>query len=108
MLEGNLRRYSVVHRRQEPAILEKVWQLALKLRIYGFLPLELMAVSLAGCTAMDVISILRKKQQNVTAFSVSVDADRAIEHPKVFTQITILYYITGVNLDENASYVRSS
>jgi putative redox protein len=41
----------------------------------GFHPLELMAVSLAGCTAMDVISILKKKRQDVTAFEVSVHAE---------------------------------
>ena len=46
----------------------------------GFRPLELMLVSLAGCTAMDVLSILRKKRQEVTDFKVSVDADRSDEH----------------------------
>jgi len=68
----------------------------------GFRPLELMLVSLAGCTAMDVISILRKKQQPVSGFSVKVRADRAEEHPKVFTRITILYHLTGRDLDEAA------
>jgi putative redox protein len=68
----------------------------------GFRPLELMAVSLAGCTAMDVISILRKKRQDVTAFEVKVHADRAIEHPKVFTRSVITYIITGHSLDEQA------
>ena len=43
----------------------------------GFRPLELMAVSLAGCTGMDVISILRKKKQAVTGFEVRVHADKA-------------------------------
>jgi putative redox protein len=64
--------------------------------------MELMAVSLAGCTAMDVISILRKKRQDVTDFRVDVDADRAPRHPKVFTQAVIEYYITGKNVDEAA------
>ena len=41
----------------------------------GFRPLELMAISLAGCTAMDVVSILRKKQQDVTAFEVKIQAE---------------------------------
>lgn len=68
----------------------------------GFRPLELMAVSLAGCTAMDVISLLRKKQQVVTGFEVRVHADRAADHPKVFTHITVLYRLTGHNLDEAA------
>ena len=68
----------------------------------GFRPLELMAVSLAGCTAMDVISILKKKQQAVTAFEVKVKADQANEFPKVFTHTCITYIVTGHNLDELA------
>jgi putative redox protein len=68
----------------------------------GFRPLELMAISLAGCTAMDVISILRKKQQQVTAFEVRVHADRAAEHPKVFTHVTIIYDVRGRGIDEAA------
>ena len=68
----------------------------------GFRPLELMAVSLAGCTAMDVISILRKKQQQVTAFEVRVDASQPLAHPHVFEHATILYHVTGHNLDESA------
>src|SRR3990172_9139062 len=68
----------------------------------GFMPMELMALSLAGCTAMDVISILRKKRQEVTDFEVRVDAPRAEEHPKVFTRATIDYLVTGHNVDEVA------
>jgi len=68
----------------------------------GFIPMELMALSMAGCTAMDVISILRKKRQDVTAFEVRVDAPRADEHPKVFTSATIEYLVTGHDVDENA------
>ena len=68
----------------------------------GFRPLELMAISLAGCTAMDVISILSKKRQDVQSFDVKVHVDRAGEHPKVITHAEILYRISGVNIDENA------
>jgi putative redox protein len=68
----------------------------------GLLPMELMALSMAGCTAMDVISILRKKRQDVTDFEVRVDAPRAEEHPKVFTQATIEYVVTGHDIDEKA------
>ena len=68
----------------------------------GFIPMELMAMSLAGCTAMDVISILRKKRQDVTDFEVRVDVDRAEEHPKVFTQAAINYIVTGHDIDEKA------
>jgi putative redox protein len=65
----------------------------------GFLPLELLAVGLAGCTAMDVISILQKMQLQVSAFEVNVKTDRASEHPKVFTNIAIEYIVTGKNID---------
>ena len=68
----------------------------------GFRPMELMAVSLAGCTAMDVISILRKKRQEVTAFEVGVRAERASEHPKVFTSAVIHYEVTGHGIQESA------
>lgn len=68
----------------------------------GFRPMELLAIGLAGCTAMDVISILRKKRQDVTAFEVRVDTDRATEHPKVFTNITVEYIITGHNVQPTA------
>jgi putative redox protein len=68
----------------------------------GFIPMELMALSMAGCTAMDVISILRKKRQEVTGFEVRVDAPRAEEHPRVFTGATIEYLVAGHDVDEKA------
>lgn len=68
----------------------------------GFRPLELMAVSLAGCTAMDVISILRKKRQEVTGFEVRVHAEQAKTHPHVFTHLKVEYILTGHNIDPDA------
>ena len=68
----------------------------------GFLPMELIATGLAGCTAMDVISILSKKRQAVTGFEVRVRADRAGEHPKVFTQAVIEYHVAGQGIEEAA------
>lgn len=65
-------------------------------------PVELVALSLAGCTAMDVISILEKKKQAVTAFEVQVHADRAEVHPKVFTRARLEYRVTGHSIDEAA------
>jgi len=61
----------------------------------GFSPMELVLIGLAGCTAMDVIDILRKKRQDVTSFEVEVHAGRADEHPRVFNQVLIDYLITG-------------
>ena len=68
----------------------------------GFRPLELMAVSLAGCTAMDVISILQKKRQEVTDFRVEVDAEQTDQHPKVITDAVIEYHVTGQDIAEKA------
>jgi putative redox protein len=68
----------------------------------GFRPMELMALSLAGCTAMDVISILTKKRQEVNDFRVKVKADRSDQHPKVFTRAKIEYHISGKDIQENA------
>ena len=68
----------------------------------GFRPLELMVISLAGCTAMDVISILQKKRQLITGFSVDITSERAADHPKVFSHITIHYKVHGRNVDETA------
>jgi putative redox protein len=72
----------------------------------GFKPMELIAVGLAGCTALDVISILQKKRQGVTEFEVQVHARRFPEYPKVFTQAVIEYFVTGRGVDE-AALVRS-
>lgn len=68
----------------------------------GFRPLELLLVGLAGCTGMDVISILRKKRQNVTAYEVHVQGVRAEEHPKVFVEITVEHVLTGHQLQAGA------
>ncbi len=68
----------------------------------GFRPLELLLVGLAGCTSMDVISILQKKQQQVSGFEVKVSAERATDHPKVFTQIVLEYVVSGTNISSAA------
>jgi putative redox protein len=68
----------------------------------GFRPMELIAIGVAGCTAMDVISILKKKRQAVTAFEVSISAEQSGEHPKVFTQMDIHYLLRGSDIDPKA------
>lgn len=68
----------------------------------GFRPMELMLISLAGCTAMDVLSILRKKRQEITAFQVHAHAEQAEDHPKVFTEITVKYTVHGVGVKPEA------
>jgi len=68
----------------------------------GASPMELLLISLAGCTAMDVISILRKKRQNVTSFQIRIHGDRAITHPRVFTDFELEYIVRGVGIDPAA------
>jgi putative redox protein len=68
----------------------------------GFRPIELILTGLAGCMAMDVISILQKKKQEVIHFEVKAVADRAESHPKVFTRIELNFIITGKQVDPEA------
>jgi putative redox protein len=68
----------------------------------GFRPMELILTGLIGCTAMDVISILRKKRQDVTNFRVVADAQQAEGHPHVFSSIHIHYIVEGRDVDPAA------
>ncbi len=61
----------------------------------GSKPIELVAIAVAGCTAFDVINILRKKRQNVTSYEVHCEADQAPDPPQVFTNVRIRHVITG-------------
>ena len=65
-------------------------------------PIELVAAALAGCTAFDVITILRKKRQEVSAYEVFVEADQAQQSPMVFTEVRIKHVITGHDIDAPA------
>ena len=64
----------------------------------GFSPMELVLLGLASCTAMDVISILRKMRVPVEGFSVHVKADLTPNHPRVFTTVRITYRFRGKEL----------
>jgi putative redox protein len=66
-------------------------------------PIELVAVALAGCTAFDVITILRQKyHQKVTGYEVRVEADQAERPPQVFTSVKIHHLVTGYEIDPAA------
>lgn len=65
-------------------------------------PMQLLLMALAGCTAMDVISILEKKRQQVTSFEVNVVGDRASEHPKYYEDIELEFVVRGHNIDPQA------
>ena len=66
----------------------------------GVGPVEMLAIALAGCTAMDVISILVKKKMDVTSFEVKVNADRAADPPKRITKAVLEYVVRGRGVDE--------
>ena len=61
----------------------------------GVRPMELFLLGLGGCTGMDVISILQKKRVSLDDFEIEIEAERADEHPKVFTKISLKYIIHG-------------
>ena len=65
-------------------------------------PNELLLIGLAGCTGMDVISILRKKRQQVTGLELVVRAEPAPQPPKRFTEIAVEYRVRGTGLDPAA------
>jgi len=58
-------------------------------------PMELVLTALCGCTAYDVVSILQKKREPLTAVEVSAHAEKAPEPPRVFTEIKLLYRVSG-------------
>jgi putative redox protein len=66
---------------------------------HGASPMELLAVSLGGCTAMDVISILQKMRQPLEELRVEVTGQKAEEHPKRYLSLQIVYHLKG-DLDE--------
>jgi len=68
----------------------------------GARPMELVLAGAASCTAIDVILMLKKSRQNVTAFSVEADAERATDDPKVFTTIKLRFFVAGHDIDSAA------
>ena len=65
----------------------------------GATPMELLRLALAGCTAMDVVSILQKMRQPLEEIRVEVRGEKAEEHPRRFVALEVVYYRTG-DLDE--------
>lgn len=65
----------------------------------GSAPMQVLAVALGGCTAMDVLSILKKMRQPVEEFRVEVSGERVEEHPKRYTSLEVAYHVKG-DVDE--------
>ncbi len=67
-------------------------------RNMGPRPMEMLLMGAGGCTSVDVVMIMKKSRQDVTGCEVEVSAERASEHPKVFTKIHMHFTVRGRNL----------
>jgi len=65
-------------------------------------PLQGMLMSLGACSAMDVISILTKKRQQVTSYAVEVEGDQREAYPRIFPRMSVTHVLSGPALDETA------
>jgi putative redox protein len=68
----------------------------------GGSPVETVLAALASCSAMDVVSIVSKKRQAVSSYTIEVSADQRDEYPQVYSEITVVHDIEGKNLSEAA------
>jgi putative redox protein len=68
----------------------------------GFRPMELLLVAFGGCTGMDVISILRKKQQQVSGLKINVKGEKSDIAPKIFKTVHIEYVVQGRVVEKKA------
>lgn len=69
-------------------------------RNLGVRPMEMLLLGMGGCTEFDVLNILRKGRQEVTACEVLLEAERSEQEPKVFTRIHAHFIVSGRNLSE--------
>lgn len=65
-------------------------------------PMEMLLVALAGCSGMDILTILRKKRQDITGYELRIHGTRAEEHPKVYLDITLEHVFSGHNIRPEA------
>lgn len=65
-------------------------------------PMELLLISLGGCTGADVVGILEKKRQKVTGYEIEVRGERRAEHPRIYTSIEVVHKLKGRKLDPKA------
>lgn len=65
-------------------------------------PTEVLLAALGGCSGMDVIAILRKKRQHVTAYTIELNGQRRDEHPRAYTAIELVHRFTGMDLSAAA------
>lgn len=69
-------------------------------RDLGVRPMEMVLLGLGGCSAFDVIKILKKSRQQVSDCEIKIEAKRSDDVPSVFTHIKLIYLVTGIDLSE--------
>ncbi|MGD8673876.1 MAG: OsmC family protein [Thiogranum sp.] len=69
-------------------------------RNLGVRPMEMLLLGMGGCTAFDVVHILKKSRQPISDCVAELEAERADEDPKIFTRIHVHFIVTGSGLDE--------
>ena len=68
---------------------------------HGTSPMELILIAIAGCSGMDIVTILEKMQVKVQRFETTVEGERASDHPRVFKDIEVVYTFWGESLPED-------
>ncbi len=68
----------------------------------GIGPMEMLLLGLAGCTGVDIVNILRKKRQPLKGLNIKAKGKRAETHPKIYTEIEVVYLIKGDGLEQKA------
>jgi putative redox protein len=69
-------------------------------RNLGARPMEVMLIGMGGCTAIDVVSMLKKQRQDITGVEVSLVGERASDHPMVYTDVKLVYTVRGRKLNK--------
>jgi putative redox protein len=69
-------------------------------RNLGARPMEVMLIGMGGCTAIDVVSMLKKQRQDITGVEVALVGERAGDHPMVYTEVKLVYTVRGRKLNK--------
>ena len=69
-------------------------------RNLGARPMEVMLIGMGGCTAIDVVSMLKKQRQDIEGVEVVLSGERAGEHPMVYTEVKLVYTVRGRKLNK--------
>jgi putative redox protein len=72
----------------------------------GSSPMEMVLMAIAGCSGMDIVSILEKMRVSYQRFEITVQGDRAVEHPRVFTDIEVGYQFWGEGLEDEKTQAK--